>query len=441
MIFDRDDGNKEVWRRTADIPVPPCTTGNFAATNLELQTEPEPELDPSSSPDGRQLHVSHLTTFRLLNSKAHFTPHAILHTPQPSSAFRFVYPHLLVASLERAFVWDVRTGKIVETVEGIQLIRTGGGGDHEDEESEGHVPLFLGRVRYVDISPRHVFFAGGTLLRVFSRATGECVLDIPSTRWRYGRWRWEVASRASNKPVGVGQGIGRDGVKEKGSYAEAKEKGREVVRMPTRSSLEEHLGGVSGRQSADHFIAGTFISTFCSLSFFIRLIPIFAVHVSGDGKHLVALLSGSRLVIMHHFEALLPRRSSPPTPNISLPTPRDAVASTSTIFSPALPTKTAASALTAAPSLSTSQQSPEQHKRAQKRSSARRRHDRQVLREAEKRREREQQEQEEEIYKNTLDVQLGPPSVSSSIYLAYEDGRIGVVTVSLLAIIYPLRFT
>ncbi|KAF8804780.1 hypothetical protein BYT27DRAFT_7243584 [Phlegmacium glaucopus] len=418
MIFNRDDGNKEVWRRTAEIPIPPHTTSHGGAADA-LQIEPEFEIDPASSPDERQLHVmdyiSHLTRSsplpssssaapaELANFKAHFTPHAVLHMPEPTSAFRCVYPHLLVAGLEKAFVWDVRTGTLLETVEGIQVIQPGGGGRQGEEEEEDQdtntVPQFLGRVRYVDISPRHLFFVGGNLLRVFSRATGNCVLDIPSTRWRYGRWRWEVAS---NMGVGVGNGIGRNDVEERDTYAEAKEEGREVVRMlaTTRLPIGSFELYSSARRVIDEFIA---------------------VHVSSDGKHLVALLGGSRLVIIHHFEALLSEPLSPPSLKLSLPTVPG--------------TRIAASTLTTVASTSTvtSQKSPEQQK---KRSSAtRRRENRRVRREARER--REQYEKEKGIFENTLDVQLGPASASRSVYLAYEDGRIGVVTSNAVYVVIP----
>ena len=128
-------------------------------------------------------------------------------------------------------------------------------------------------------------------------------------------------------------------------------------------------------------------------------------------------------MIIHHFEALLSQRPSPLASNISPPAPITSIAS---------PT------LTTVPSTSASQETPEQRERNKKKSSAaRRRHDRYVLQEAEQWRKRKQQE-EEEMYKNTLDVQLGPPSASSSVYSAYEDGRIGIVTVSFQTICFPL---
>ena len=38
-------------------------------------------------------------------------------------------------------------------------------------------------------------------------------------------------------------------------------------------------------------------------------------------------------------------------------------------------------------------------------------------------------EKDKEIFDHSLDIQLGAPLASSSVYLAYENGRIGVITV------------
>jgi hypothetical protein len=110
-------------------------------------------------------------------------------------------------------------------------------------------------------------------------------------------------------------------------------------------------------------------------------------------------------VIIHHFEALLVKCRSPSTPK-HLPS-----SSTSTFDS---------------------QQDLQNQKTKKKSSAARRRHERHVQQKAEQRRDQERHEKQEEIFNNVLDIQLGSPFSSSSIYLAYEDGRIGVVTVSFL---------
>jgi hypothetical protein len=116
-------------------------------------------------------------------------------------------------------------------------------GDADDDDDEDQDTQLLGQVRYIEVSERHVFFAGRYVLRVFSRATGKAVLDIPSTKTRYGRWKWELASREAVN----------DGRYD--SYKEAQQQGREVVRLPTRSNCEEYHS--TERLVIDQFVAGT----------------------------------------------------------------------------------------------------------------------------------------------------------------------------------------
>ena len=365
VIFDRDDGNKEIWRRAVDIP-----------------HSPEVEIDRSSVPDNRMHSVAGYmntltSTHRLTTAhrNAQFTPHVLLRMPEPTRAYRHVFPTLALASLERAFLFDVRTGSQIQTLEGIQTTPPAtGSGDH-DHEQQPHVtdepplphdtgdedmPLdsdeepddvqdlsqLLGPVRYVEVSERHLFLAGPYVLRVFSRETGKAVFELPSTRLRYGRWRWELASR--------------EAVNERGgrydTYKEAQEQNREVVRLPTRFSWEEYQ--TAERLVTDQFSAGTFSTRRCFCDSYSCL-----VHVSSDGKHLVAMLGGSRIVILPDFEEFLTR-----TPRIGI------------------------SGHLARSSLM-------------------------------------KRDKDREVFERTLDVQLGAPLGSSSVYLAYEHGRIGVVTV------------
>jgi len=44
-------------------------------------------------------------------------------------------------------------------------------------------------------------------------------------------------------------------------------------------------------------------------------------------------------------------------------------------------------------------------------------------------REKFKRDKDRQVFERTLDVQLGAPFASSSVYLAYEHGRIGVITV------------
>ena len=94
-----------------------------------------------------------------------------------TSAFRFVYPTLIVAAYDHAYLWDIPSGRLIQTIEECQLIALEDGNNH-----------LLG-IKYVEISERHVFITGQFYLRVFSRATGKSVLNFSSSSpgglWRY----------------------------------------------------------------------------------------------------------------------------------------------------------------------------------------------------------------------------------------------------------------
>jgi len=78
--------------------------------------------------------------------------------PEHTRAYRFVYPTLLTAGTTQAYLHDVRTGSLVQTFEGLAGLD----------------------VWYVELSAIHVFVCTARALRIFSRETGQPVLDIPS---------------------------------------------------------------------------------------------------------------------------------------------------------------------------------------------------------------------------------------------------------------------
>ena len=159
MIFDRHNGDKEVWRRSSGIP--------------------EHDVDESSAPDESQREVNDLQPS---GTDDYFQPWAVLHMPELTSAFRFVYPTLIVAAYDRAYLWDIPSGKLIQTIEECQFISS--------EDSDGSNHYLLG-IMYVEISERHVFIAGQFYLRIFSRATGKSVLNFSSSvPGGYGRWKY-----------------------------------------------------------------------------------------------------------------------------------------------------------------------------------------------------------------------------------------------------------
>ena len=109
-------------------------------------------VDESSAPDAVQHGV-----YRTCGPADYFQPWAVLHIPELTIAYRFVYPTLVVAAYDRAYLWDIPSGKLIQTVEECQFIVF--------EDGNNHFVL--------EISERHVFIASQFYLQVFSRATGK----------------------------------------------------------------------------------------------------------------------------------------------------------------------------------------------------------------------------------------------------------------------------
>ena len=156
MIFDRHNGDKEVWK----------------------QPFRDFDVDESSAPDENQREVYDLMSSA---TAGFFQPWAVLH--EQTNAFRFVYPTLIAAGYDWAYLWDIPTGRHIQTIEECQFISSEDGNNH-----------YLLGIMYVEISERHVFFVGQFYIRVFSRATGKSVLNFSSyVPGEYGRWveKWE----------------------------------------------------------------------------------------------------------------------------------------------------------------------------------------------------------------------------------------------------------
>ena len=98
--------------------------------------------------------------------------------PERTRAFRFSYPILGVSALNNIYLWDVRTGALIQTISTSLFFWTG----------------FLGDIHYIELGPRHVFLCGSHALRVFSRETGRFVLDVSSSQSTYGRLGYKIAS-------------------------------------------------------------------------------------------------------------------------------------------------------------------------------------------------------------------------------------------------------
>ena len=203
IIFDRFTSEKEIWR---------------------LSSIDDVSLDSTSSlPDTTQTQISPVGSQPGL-----FKPHALLQTPEPTRAYRFVHPTLLVAAFERVYLWDVPSACLLQIIENIQLPPVGPG----DTNS-------LGTLNYVEISARHVFLCGGHALRVFERGTGRAVVMLPSNEFVYGRWGYKLKRGPRNEPSVMGSVI---------------------VEHEMEAIMRGPRGGGGQRQYLDEFVAGTYLS-------------------------------------------------------------------------------------------------------------------------------------------------------------------------------------
>jgi len=140
LVFDREDGQKEVWRLASD----------FAA---------EDEVAARAPPNNEQMHASAraATVYHQYAPRGQFRPWALMAFPEPTRAYRLAYPTLISASYEHAFLHDVRTGSLVQTIH-----------------------IRLRDLRYVDVNERHAFVCEPDAVHVFSRESGSEVLQIPA---------------------------------------------------------------------------------------------------------------------------------------------------------------------------------------------------------------------------------------------------------------------
>lgn len=94
--------------------------------------------------------------------RGQFVPWARLAIPEDSRAFKLTRGTLLVSSNQTAFLYDIETAELQQTIE----VDTNGSGD----------------VRCVDVTERHIFIVRPLRLSVYDRETGLLVLSVPAGR-------------------------------------------------------------------------------------------------------------------------------------------------------------------------------------------------------------------------------------------------------------------
>ncbi|KAF8268347.1 hypothetical protein EI94DRAFT_1188757 [Lactarius quietus] len=138
LVFDNEMGEKEVWRLARD----------FAA---------EDEVAVHAPPNNKQIDAStHAAeVYRQYAPRGHFRPWALLAFPGLTRAYRLAYPTLICAHFRQAFLHDVRTGSLVQTID-----------------------ITIRGLSYVDVNERHAFVCEQDAVHVFSREDGGEILRI-----------------------------------------------------------------------------------------------------------------------------------------------------------------------------------------------------------------------------------------------------------------------
>jgi hypothetical protein len=203
---------KEVWR--------------LVSVNPEIPDPEECEVVSESLPDEFQMDQMHSC---FPGGRLKFVPHALLRPPGnlPTRAFRFVYPTLFVAASNSLLLWDVRTGKLVECI-----------GDIQSQMPPHAVPnsVVIGRICYVEVNEKYAFVCGDKSFKIFQRRgpktdtsksedsnnvrrKANCVLAIIGSQLRRrGKWYMRLGYvKQEDLPVGFEDWRTRE------SYLEAEE--------------------------------------------------------------------------------------------------------------------------------------------------------------------------------------------------------------------------
>jgi hypothetical protein len=169
IVLDRDDACKVVWRRRVDV---------LDIPEEAWPSEPHNEPDEDTIEANLVVQAQHLDTSRSRDPdhlRGQFVPWACLRVPENSGdelAFRLIRGTLLVLNRHRAFLFDIETAELQQTI----------------------TMHALERLQYIDLSDQHLFIVSALLLEVYDRATGSRVLSIPA-----GRQPWNFYASPENQ--------------------------------------------------------------------------------------------------------------------------------------------------------------------------------------------------------------------------------------------------
>ena len=145
LVFDRIDGRKEVWRLASDIV--------FGNEDAAYASPPDEEQ--------RLVSMTAASTHHRYTPRGHFRPWAMISIPEVTSAYRVVCPTLLCANNQHAFLYDLRTGGLVQTIKVNRIPQK---------------PGFC----HVDMDERYVVVCEPYIAHVFARDRGTDVFRVRS---------------------------------------------------------------------------------------------------------------------------------------------------------------------------------------------------------------------------------------------------------------------
>ena len=155
---------------------------------------------------------------------------------------------------------------------------------------------FLGDLNYVEHSPRHVFICGEGSLRVFSRQTGQCVYEIPSSFGNYGCSRWKIGGYDNERSKSlncIGGGVDDDPLS-------AWEKADSVLYRHEVVKDEDRLEPFD-----DEIVAGMLHNLISRDDD-----NLLTAHVSSCGNYLSVLFKTSRILVIRNLDQLFEGKMS-----------------------------------------------------------------------------------------------------------------------------------
>jgi hypothetical protein len=175
LIWNGRGSQIDIWRRTSDNPL--------SADNPTERQQREHKPISSRSPQGVQ------TDDALHRGK--FQPFTVLTTPTPTSASRYVHPHLVVATrnCSFAYIYDVPNARLLKAI------------PLEEISTE--------MVRYVEHSQKHIFVCTNDQVLVFRKSDAQRVFTLTKhmqldqallVAWPHLSWELQIMDRTIEAP-------------------------------------------------------------------------------------------------------------------------------------------------------------------------------------------------------------------------------------------------